>query len=184
MGEGEGGIRPAVERLSGHQPRSNAVAWNPADPCMIASCGDDGKVKMYVYHMVAHVHLAHSRLPTYSLPPPPPPAIAAPTDIANDGVAGRIKPEGKNSGLCLDNCDSKAASTAGEPRKRPRKAGLELSLEKARPHWGLRGLRGLRVPREGQAPPVPILLSHWISTWSLLVDIPTLLVLHLAALVV
>ncbi|TQN73438.1 WD repeat-containing protein, partial [Colletotrichum shisoi] len=35
----------AVERLQGHQPRTNAVAWNPADPCILASCGDDGKVK-------------------------------------------------------------------------------------------------------------------------------------------
>ena len=24
------------------------MVWNPADPVMIASCGDDGKVKMYV----------------------------------------------------------------------------------------------------------------------------------------
>ncbi|KAJ0342003.1 hypothetical protein COL922a_001740 [Colletotrichum nupharicola] len=38
----------AVERLEGHQPRTNAVSWNPADPCMLASCGDDGKVKVYV----------------------------------------------------------------------------------------------------------------------------------------
>ena len=36
----------AVERLLGHLPRTNAVSWNPADPCMIASGGDDGKVKM------------------------------------------------------------------------------------------------------------------------------------------
>ncbi|KAL2878034.1 hypothetical protein SGCOL_006561 [Colletotrichum sp. CLE4] len=37
----------AVERLEGHQPRTNAVTWNPADPCMLASCGDDGKVKIW-----------------------------------------------------------------------------------------------------------------------------------------
>ncbi|TKW57044.1 WD repeat-containing protein 26 [Colletotrichum tanaceti] len=37
----------AVERLEGHQPRTNAVAWNPADPCILASCGDDGKVKIW-----------------------------------------------------------------------------------------------------------------------------------------
>ncbi|KAF4841146.1 WD repeat-containing protein [Colletotrichum siamense] len=37
----------AVERLEGHQPRTNAVSWNPADPCMLASCGDDGKVKVW-----------------------------------------------------------------------------------------------------------------------------------------
>jgi WD40 repeat protein len=39
-------IGAAVERLIGHEPRCNAVAWNPADPCMLASCGDDGTVKM------------------------------------------------------------------------------------------------------------------------------------------
>ncbi|EQK99534.1 WD domain-containing protein [Ophiocordyceps sinensis CO18] len=38
----------AVERLHGHMPRCNAVCFNPADPCMLASCGDDGQVKMYV----------------------------------------------------------------------------------------------------------------------------------------
>ncbi|KAK2048898.1 WD domain-containing protein [Colletotrichum somersetense] len=37
----------AVERLEGHQPRTNAVAWNPTDPCILASCGDDGKVKIW-----------------------------------------------------------------------------------------------------------------------------------------
>ncbi|KAF4976518.1 hypothetical protein FZEAL_6836 [Fusarium zealandicum] len=36
----------AVERLPGHHPRCNAVAWNPADPFMLASCGDDGRLKM------------------------------------------------------------------------------------------------------------------------------------------
>lgn len=35
-----------VRRLSAHEPRCNAVSWNPADPCMLASCGDDGKIKM------------------------------------------------------------------------------------------------------------------------------------------
>lgn len=39
-------IGAAVERLPGHVPRCNAVSWNPADPCMLASCGDDGRVKM------------------------------------------------------------------------------------------------------------------------------------------
>lgn len=36
----------AVERLPGHQKRCNAVTWNPTDPCMLASCGDDHRVKM------------------------------------------------------------------------------------------------------------------------------------------
>ncbi|KAH8881530.1 WD domain-containing protein [Thozetella sp. PMI_491] len=36
-----------VERLSAHQPRCNAVSWNPNDPCMFASCGDDGKIKIW-----------------------------------------------------------------------------------------------------------------------------------------
>jgi len=38
----------AVERLDAHHPRCNSVSWNPADPCMFATCGDDGKIKMYV----------------------------------------------------------------------------------------------------------------------------------------
>lgn len=38
----------AIERLHGHLPRCNAVAWSPADPFMLASCGDDGRVKMQV----------------------------------------------------------------------------------------------------------------------------------------
>ncbi|KAM0204371.1 hypothetical protein ACHAPI_000124 [Fusarium lateritium] len=37
-----------VERLYGHHPRCNAVAWNPADSYMLASCGDDGRLKMWV----------------------------------------------------------------------------------------------------------------------------------------
>lgn len=40
-------IGAAVERLPGHVPRCNAVAWNPADPGMLASCGDDGSVKIW-----------------------------------------------------------------------------------------------------------------------------------------
>jgi WD40 repeat protein len=36
----------AVERLHGHTPRCNSVAWNPSNPYMLASCGDDGIVKM------------------------------------------------------------------------------------------------------------------------------------------
>lgn len=36
-----------VVKLSGHQPRTNAVAWCPTDPCLFASCGDDGKIKIW-----------------------------------------------------------------------------------------------------------------------------------------
>ncbi|ROT43710.1 WD repeat-containing protein [Sodiomyces alkalinus F11] len=35
-----------VERLPGHAPRANAVVFNPTNPFMIASCGDDGLVNM------------------------------------------------------------------------------------------------------------------------------------------
>ncbi|TDZ19421.1 WD repeat-containing protein 26 [Colletotrichum orbiculare MAFF 240422] len=37
----------SAARLNGHLPRTNAVCWNPTDPCMLASCGDDGKVKIW-----------------------------------------------------------------------------------------------------------------------------------------
>ncbi|KAI1776372.1 WD40-repeat-containing domain protein [Hypoxylon cercidicola] len=36
-----------VEKLSGHIPGCNAVAWSPTDPCLFASCGDDGKIKIW-----------------------------------------------------------------------------------------------------------------------------------------
>ncbi|KAI1853620.1 hypothetical protein JX265_004048 [Neoarthrinium moseri] len=36
-----------VDRLAGHQPRTNSVSWSPTDPCLFASCGDDGKVKIW-----------------------------------------------------------------------------------------------------------------------------------------
>ncbi|KAK3951223.1 WD40-repeat-containing domain protein [Pseudoneurospora amorphoporcata] len=37
-----------VARLKGaHSPRCNSVNWNPSDPRMIASCGDDGLVKIW-----------------------------------------------------------------------------------------------------------------------------------------
>lgn len=52
-------IGAAVERLPGHLPRCNAVAWNPADPCMLASCGDDHRVKMYVHFPFPPVVLLH-----------------------------------------------------------------------------------------------------------------------------
>ncbi|KAG5999343.1 hypothetical protein E4U54_001905, partial [Claviceps lovelessii] len=38
----------AVERLPGHVKRCNGATWNPADPCMLASCSDEGPIKMYV----------------------------------------------------------------------------------------------------------------------------------------
>ncbi|QUC19588.1 uncharacterized protein UV8b_03829 [Ustilaginoidea virens] len=39
-------IGAAVERLPGHIKRCNGAAWNPADPCMLASCSDEGSIKM------------------------------------------------------------------------------------------------------------------------------------------
>lgn len=36
-----------VEKLNGHIPGCNSVSWNPADPCLFASCGDDGKIKIW-----------------------------------------------------------------------------------------------------------------------------------------
>lgn len=35
-----------VERLQAHSPRCNAISWNPSDPYVVASGGDDGLVKM------------------------------------------------------------------------------------------------------------------------------------------
>ena len=36
-----------IETLEGHSRGCvNTVAWNPADPCMFASGGDDSKVRM------------------------------------------------------------------------------------------------------------------------------------------
>ncbi|KAG6048586.1 hypothetical protein E4U39_007233 [Claviceps sp. Clav50 group G5] len=40
-------IGAAVERLSGHTKRCNGATWNPADPCMIASCSDEGPIKIW-----------------------------------------------------------------------------------------------------------------------------------------
>lgn len=37
-----------IVKLNGHIPGCNSVSWNPADPCLFASCGDDGKIKMYI----------------------------------------------------------------------------------------------------------------------------------------
>ena len=35
-----------VHEAEAHHTSCNAVAWNPADPCMFATGGDDGRVKM------------------------------------------------------------------------------------------------------------------------------------------
>ncbi|KAG5942284.1 hypothetical protein E4U53_007278 [Claviceps sorghi] len=37
----------AVERLPGHLKRCNGASWNPADPCMLASCSDEGPIKIW-----------------------------------------------------------------------------------------------------------------------------------------
>ena len=40
-----------IERLEGHTTGCiNVIAWNPTDPCMFASGGDDKKVRMYASH--------------------------------------------------------------------------------------------------------------------------------------
>ncbi|KAL7625104.1 hypothetical protein AAE478_004318 [Parahypoxylon ruwenzoriense] len=36
-----------VEKLSGHTLSCNSASWSPTDPCLFASCGDDGKIKMF-----------------------------------------------------------------------------------------------------------------------------------------
>lgn len=37
-----------VVKLNGHIPGCNSVSWSPTNPCLFASCGDDGKIKMCV----------------------------------------------------------------------------------------------------------------------------------------
>ncbi|CAK7263089.1 hypothetical protein SEPCBS119000_000305 [Sporothrix epigloea] len=34
-------------RLEAHKPRCNAISWSPTDPCLFATCGDDGKIKIW-----------------------------------------------------------------------------------------------------------------------------------------
>lgn len=40
-------IGAAVERLPAHLKRCNGATWNPADPCMLASCSDEGPIKIW-----------------------------------------------------------------------------------------------------------------------------------------
>ncbi|KAK4167986.1 hypothetical protein QBC43DRAFT_202672 [Cladorrhinum sp. PSN259] len=36
-----------VHKAEAHTPRVNAVAWSPCDPALFATCGDDGKIKIW-----------------------------------------------------------------------------------------------------------------------------------------
>ncbi|KAI1754518.1 WD40-repeat-containing domain protein [Xylaria castorea] len=36
-----------VQRLAAHSPRCNSVSWCPTNPQIFASCGDDGKIKIW-----------------------------------------------------------------------------------------------------------------------------------------
>ncbi|KAI1820604.1 WD40-repeat-containing domain protein [Xylaria intraflava] len=36
-----------IEKLAAHSPRCNSVSWCPSNPRLFASCGDDGKVKIW-----------------------------------------------------------------------------------------------------------------------------------------
>lgn len=46
-----------VEKLNGHDPRVNSVAWSPTDPCLFASCGDDGKIKIWSNNQWRRTHM-------------------------------------------------------------------------------------------------------------------------------
>ncbi|KAI1800465.1 WD40 repeat-like protein [Daldinia bambusicola] len=50
-----------VQKLTGHIPGCNSVSWNPADPCMFASCGDDGKIKIWSNNEWRHSHREGNR---------------------------------------------------------------------------------------------------------------------------
>lgn len=90
---------------------------------MLASCGDDGKVKMYVVIRT----------------PPTSPSLSlhwfAPLQTANDDIAGQTKSGAKSCGPCTGSGGSRTTSTAGELMTRPRKA--KRRSRKARPRRGL-----------------------------------------------
>ncbi|KAI0011138.1 WD40 repeat-like protein [Xylariaceae sp. FL0662B] len=47
-----------VAKLNGHTPRCNAATWSPIDPCLFASCGDDGKIKIWANNDWRRTHHA------------------------------------------------------------------------------------------------------------------------------
>ncbi|KAI5865540.1 WD40-repeat-containing domain protein [Durotheca rogersii] len=50
-----------VEKLVGHTPRCNSVSWSPVDPCLFATCGDDGKIKIWSNGDWRRIHRETSR---------------------------------------------------------------------------------------------------------------------------
>ncbi|KAG6041249.1 hypothetical protein E4U41_005290 [Claviceps citrina] len=57
-------IGAAIVRLSGHPKRCNGATWNPADPCMLVSCSDEGPIKIWSNR--ARAFDFRSRLPAIS----------------------------------------------------------------------------------------------------------------------
>ncbi|KAI1501118.1 WD40-repeat-containing domain protein [Biscogniauxia marginata] len=47
-----------VVKLNAHSPRCNSASWCPTNPCLFASCGDDGKVKIWSNNDWRRAHLA------------------------------------------------------------------------------------------------------------------------------
>ncbi|KAK6849563.1 WD40 repeat-like protein [Apiospora arundinis] len=50
-----------VIKLKAHHPRCNSVSWSPTDPCLFASCGDDGKVKIWSNAEGRQIHMEAMR---------------------------------------------------------------------------------------------------------------------------